>query len=91
MIVILWIILAVLVGYFASTRGRSGIGFFLLAVLISPLITFIVVLLIKSNKEEKLIANGTHKKCPACAEIVKSEATTCKHCQHRFDAEAMAS
>ncbi|RUO53496.1 hypothetical protein [Pseudidiomarina homiensis] len=41
--VILWLILCVLVGAFASSRGRSFIGYALLAVIISPLIAFIIV------------------------------------------------
>jgi hypothetical protein len=41
---IVWIGLAVVVGVAANTRGRSGGGWFLLAVLISPLIAGLLVL-----------------------------------------------
>ena len=26
------------------------------------------------------VKHGTHKRCPACAELVKSQAAKCKHC-----------
>ena len=31
------------------------------------------------------------KKCPACAEIIKLEASVCKHCGHKFSASSIAS
>lgn len=83
MIFVMWLIFAVLVGVFASSKGRSGIGFFFLAVLLSPLIGFIVALVvspIRANTEAKAIESGDLKKCPNCAEFVKVEAKLCKHC-----------
>ena len=41
---IIWLVLSVLVGLWASRKGRSGFGFFLLAVIISPLLASIIVL-----------------------------------------------
>ncbi len=38
-----WIILSVIAGYFASTKGRSGFGWFLLSCVISPVITLILL------------------------------------------------
>lgn len=42
--VFVWLALAVIVGIAANTRGRSGPGWFLLAVIISPLIAGLLVL-----------------------------------------------
>jgi hypothetical protein len=42
--VFIYFALAVIVGVAANTRGRSGIGWFLLAILISPLISGLLVL-----------------------------------------------
>ena len=50
-ITIILLILAVLVGYAASKKGRSGIGWFLLSVLISPIISIIVLYTAGENKE----------------------------------------
>lgn len=40
----LWAALAIGVGFLANSRGRSGIGYFLLSVLLSPILGLIVVL-----------------------------------------------
>ena len=42
-ILFFWLLCAVGVGAIASSKGRSGIGWFLLAVIISPLIAVIIV------------------------------------------------
>ena len=83
MIFIIWLIFAVLVGAYASSKGRSGVGFFLIAVLLSPLIGFIIAAIvqpIRANTEAKALETGDVRKCPNCAELVKAEARLCKHC-----------
>lgn len=52
-IFIFWLLLAAGVGALAHSRGRSGFGFFLLSVVMSPLIGLIVVLVTKNQKEEE--------------------------------------
>jgi Na+/H+-dicarboxylate symporter len=82
-IFIIWLIFAVLVGAYASSKGRSGVGFFLIAVLLSPLIGFIIAAIvqpIRANTEAKALETGDVRKCPNCAELVKAEARLCKHC-----------
>lgn len=44
---IIYIIICILVGYFAHHRGRNGIGWFLLSLLISPLLSGIILACIK--------------------------------------------
>lgn len=83
MIFIFWILLAVLVGIVASKKGSSGLGYFVLSVLFSPLISLLVLLILSSNaasSEKKGLKSGTLRKCPSCAEAVKAEAKICKHC-----------
>ena len=43
-IVLFWLVLAIIVGVAANTRGRSGFGWFLLAAIISPLIAGLLLL-----------------------------------------------
>jgi RNA polymerase subunit RPABC4/transcription elongation factor Spt4 len=68
---------------FATGKGRSGFGFFLLSFFLSPLVGFIIALIVKENREvsetNKLL-NGDLKKCPKCAELIKSEAIVCRFC-----------
>lgn len=79
---LLWIILAIVIGVIAGARGRSGFGWFLISVLLSPLIGLILVALLPSLKDRPTPA--THVKCPDCAELVRNEARVCKHCGCRL-------
>jgi hypothetical protein len=48
----IWVLLAAGVGWLASSRGRSGFGFFLLSALLSPLLGLIIVLVVQNKNEE---------------------------------------
>lgn len=47
---LIWLALAVAIGYFAQERGRSGIGWGIAAAFFSPLLCFIVLLILKNNR-----------------------------------------
>lgn len=82
-IILFWLFFSFCVGAFAQHRGRSGGGYGLLALLISPLIAFIVVLALGPNREgieSDAISSGAMRKCPHCAELVKAEANLCRYC-----------
>ena len=70
-----WVFFAVLVGFFADSRDRIGPLWAVLALVISPLLAFLLVAV--------LPAKG-RRTCPACAELVKAKAVVCKHCGHDF-------
>ncbi|MCS7485661.1 hypothetical protein UA24_04015 [Marinomonas sp. BSi20414] len=83
-VVVLWIVFSILVGLLASSKGRSGFLFFFLALILSPVIGLIIALVMPKNNElveARAIETGGMRKCPSCAELVKSEAKICKHCQ----------
>lgn len=78
-----WLLLSVAVGVLASNRGRSGFGWFVLSLAVSPLLGLIFCLVVKDLAVVPGAVGAsaaTHCKCPACAEFVLPEATVCKHC-----------
>lgn len=81
---IFWLLFSVAAGIFASNRGRSGIGWFFISLLISPLLGLIFVAIMKDLSQPLASAgqpsSSTHVKCPSCAEFVLPEAKVCKHC-----------
>lgn len=85
--VLFWVVLALVVGIFASGRGRSGVGWFLLSLLLSPLVGFVLVAVLQNLSGTQQAASGviapgpdTHVRCKACQEWVQPMATVCKHC-----------
>jgi hypothetical protein len=83
---LLWFIGAIIVGMAGSARGRSGFGWFLVAVLISPLLGLILVLVLPNRSisvaAQMVVpaiataetAEATDRRCPECAEWILREA-----------------
>lgn len=67
--VIVWVIAIGLVAWWAARLGRGAIGWGVLAVLITPFLAAVALLMA-----------GRRVKCPSCAEVVQPRAKICKHC-----------
>lgn len=64
-----WVVFAAIVGAIASGKGRSFLGWTLLALLISPLVAGLAVLVV-----------GSGRKCPFCGGGVPKNVIACRHC-----------
>lgn len=86
-ILVLWVVLSGAVATTADNRGRFGLAWFIGSLIFSPLICFLLLMASPKNQDKIdsiAIKNGSMKKCPRCAEIIKRDALVCKHCGHEL-------
>jgi hypothetical protein len=83
--------LAAAVGFLADSRGRSGFGFFLLSLALTPVIGLAVALIMGRSalaEEDRGLNYGDLKRCPTCDETVRAKACICRHCGHELRIDA---
>lgn len=80
MFVGIWFICAIFSAAIASSKERSGFGWFILGFLFGPFALIAVGLMPSLKKEFATATPDTHVKCPDCRELVFKDARKCKHC-----------
>lgn len=76
------ILFAVICAIIANSKGLSPGKWCLIGLFLGP-IGFIWVLATAKNEtylDIERVLSGSFKRCPLCAEVIKTEATVCKHC-----------
>ncbi len=94
-IALVWIVLAVCVGIAATSRGRSGAGWFVLACILSPVIALLLLIAMQPRNGVSGAGVGASwleryegrggKQCPYCRSIVHRAATVCPACTREID------
>lgn len=89
---VLWLALSVAAGAIAVAKGRSGIGYFLISIFLTPLVGLILVIALP-RREASIkhpgpgdIAAGARVPCPQCAEQIVATAKLCRFCGHQMAA-----
>jgi hypothetical protein len=80
LLIIAWLVVSYFVGRAAEKKNRSFASFFLIALLVSPILGAIIVAALPPSGEA-LIAKGQRLRCPHCAEAVNRRARICPHCR----------
>lgn len=71
-IFLFWLVLSILVGVFANSRGRSGILYFFISIILSPLLGFLIAL---------ISGDATKMKCFNCGQKIDVSAKVCPFCK----------
>jgi hypothetical protein len=54
--IIIWLVLAIVIGVAAARRGRSGLGWLLLSLIVSPLVASILLALLPDRRYEEVLS-----------------------------------
>ena len=81
---VIWILIGVVVGLIAASRGRSFIGWGIYALLIWPVALVHLVCIPRTERglERRARADG-RSRCPHCSEHVRHEAKVCPYCRKK--------
>jgi hypothetical protein len=75
----LWFLFAVVPAILAYQKGRNAVGWFVLALVISPLLALLFVAVLPNLYERR--ERASRVPCPFCKELIKRDAVRCPHCR----------
>jgi hypothetical protein len=81
-LIIIWLAFGVAAGIVMSNKGRSGCGGFALGFLLGPIGLVIALVMATDHREidKRSLHQGDMRKCPSCAELIRTEASKCRYC-----------
>jgi hypothetical protein len=87
-----WVLFAFVPALVAPWKGRGAGSWFFLALLISPLIALIILLIAPdlTKEREKTEAAALRMPCPFCSEAVLKTARICPHCRSELSPPSVA-
>ena len=78
-----WIAGPIFVARYAKSRGLSFGLYLLIGFLFSPLISLLIILMIRKNElQRQKIRTGAAKPCPHCAKAHEIDEAFCRFCGH---------
>ncbi len=81
-----WFGFSILTGIFASSyKGLSTLRYFILSLVLSPVITIFIIFMIKTNYDSNFCISHQIKECPYCKEYINMYATKCRYCSSTLD------
>lgn len=86
----IWFIASIIVGIAAGKRGRGSGNWFILSLIISPLLSALLLLVQPDLSKDAGATIDPVRKCPKCAETILAAASVCKHCGHDVEPDRAA-
>lgn len=79
---VIWLSISIAASVIMQKKGRSGIGGFVLGFCFGPigLLLTLILSIDQNGLERQALTSGESRKCPACAEIIRTEASKCRYC-----------